>query len=249
MGCKFEGASLNCNIPIKVSFIDDIGNLFDGLTKPITDVATNFKASIKAVYDMKLDGTSDLRPDNATGLFSRIVHADAANATINCQSPHGRHLPVTLSASRVLAGCAYDYTSLLRFPCERIGTNISSIGSNFNTNCELPYSDSQRGWASLPGSCNRTDIIMDEARSSLQGVLNDQNSTDTDISGIILGGADAFRYGRAVPPSAVPTSRQQGPALPLPGADVLSIVSAQNGVQQLQLQPPKQLYLAIAGCC
>ncbi len=249
MGCKFGGASLNCHLPIKISFIEDIGNLFDGLTKPITDVATNFKASIKAVYDMKLDGTSDLRPDNATGLFSRIVHADAANATINCQSPHGRHLPVTLSASRVLAGCAYDYTSLLRFPCERIGTNISSIGSNFNTNCELPYSDSQRGWASLPGSCNRTDIIMDEARSSLQGVLNDQNSTDTDISGIILGGADAFRYGRAVPPSAVPTSRQQGPALPLPGADVLSIVSAQNGVQQLQLQPPKQLYLAIAGCC
>jgi hypothetical protein len=201
LGCKFEGASLNCNIPIKVSFIDDIGNLFDGLTKPITDVATNFKASIKAVYDMKLDGTSDLRPDNATGLFSRIVHADAANATINCQSPHGRHLPVTLSASRVLAGCAYDYTSLLRFPCESVGANISSIGTNFNTNCELPYSDAQRGWGSLPGSCNRTDIIMDEARSSLQDVL----------------------------------SSQDGPALPLPGTDVLSIVSARNGVQQLQL--------------
>lgn len=176
LGCRFtDSLGLDCDLPIKVKAFEDMKAWADQIQQPFNEATAKFKDSIKAMIDVKLTDSSDLQPDNGTGLFSRILHADSADATIDCSSQYGRHLPVALAASRVRAGCAFDYSPLLRFPCEQVGANISnpSATTNFTTKCKLPYADAERGWAHLPGTCNRTDVDFNEVQESLGLIVND----------------------------------------------------------------------------
>ncbi|KAF8062903.1 Scube1 [Scenedesmus sp. PABB004] len=156
LGCKMDGLSLSCswmNLPSLPT--DALVQKAAELAQPFTDAADRFAASVTALLGVPLPDDLDLTSDNGSGRYLRTAFADGADAQVACAN--ASYMAVMTQAQRVFQGCAFDYTSLLRFPCG----NATSDGAA--SRCTLGYA----AWSVLPhNNCNRTDLNIDATRSA-----------------------------------------------------------------------------------
>lgn len=84
--CKFEGLELSCDIPgLKPAIIDSISESVTNLLAPLKDVEDQFMSAFKSTLKVKLDAAATIRPDDGSGLFSRVAWADEADLAVDCR--------------------------------------------------------------------------------------------------------------------------------------------------------------------
>ncbi|KAF8058299.1 Scube1 [Scenedesmus sp. PABB004] len=175
LSCKMDGLSLSCSwmelklVGFDLRFIDELEQQVDKLAKPVTEAIDRFERSLTALLGVPLPDNQDLTSDNGSGKYLRTAFADGVDARVVCAN--ASYIAVMTQAQRVFQGCAFDYTSLLRFPCGKMKnkqTNkgfagLAPPGERWLWHCMIGYAV----WSALPhNNCNRTDFNIDETRSA-----------------------------------------------------------------------------------
>ena len=174
--CRLEGLDLSCDIPgLPLDAFDSINPLYDAASTiggAVTSAASKLTSAFTDTFSSPAPASRNVVADDGSGIFLRMASSDGGTLTIDCaaKAPDAPpHTPVAREAMRVVAGCAYDYTSLLRFPCGGGGNGSAPA----QIGCALGYDT----WRLLPYSgCDtsgmadvRTSMSLNLKRTSVPG--------------------------------------------------------------------------------
>ena len=176
--CRLDGLDLSCDIPgLPLDAFDSINPLHDAVSTiedAVASAASKLTSAFTDTFSSPTPASREVVADDGSGMFLRMASSDGGTLTIDCaaKAPDAPpHTPVTRDAMRVVAGCAYDYTSLLRFPCGGGGNGNGSAPAQIG--CALGYDT----WRLLPYSgCDtsgmadvRTSMSLNLERTSVPG--------------------------------------------------------------------------------